>query len=109
MIYIAAAILIYALLTFVRSPKPRKVSAQATLVGLTDRDSGEQLQLTASLYSDESTDEWKAKVNALGEIKEARMFIHNERMLAHHADLKNRKEELERQIEEAGAKVHKIS
>lgn len=109
MIYIALSILVYALLIYSRQPKPRKVFAQATIAGLTDRDSGEQLQCTTTLYADESSDEWKAKINALGEVKEARMYIHNERMLAHHKDLEAKKEELERQIEEAGAKVHKIS
>lgn len=108
MIFIAIAIVIYGLLMYSKTPKPRKVFASVTTHGLTERDSQEIVQITSSLFDDESKDEWQKKINDICELREARLEFQNKRMLAHHAELKEKAESLEKQILDGGGKIAKL-
>jgi hypothetical protein len=65
--------------------RPKKSFAQINLAGITDQD-GEQMHLTATLFDDETVDQWQQKILKLCELREWRLKMQNARMLKVHED-----------------------
>jgi len=109
MIYIAISILIYAILISYKTPKSRRVFSSVSTQGLTERDSNEVIQLSASLFEDETDEQHQNKINRLCALREARLEFQNKRMLAYHKELKEGKQEdLEAKLAESGSNVKNI-
>lgn len=67
--------------------RPRRAFAQITVNGVTDQD-GESFILTGTLFEDESQGVWQQKINAMCEIRQARLKYLNELMAKLQADAK---------------------
>jgi len=85
-------ILLSALTKLLYHVRPKKAFAQVNLAGITDQD-GEQMHLTATIFEDESVDEWRHKILKLCELREWRLKMQNGRMLEVHAKAKETFEE----------------
>ena len=107
--FLALAILVATLVAaFVysrKNPNPRKVFASATAHGMTERDSGEIIQMSISLFEDETDDQHYEKIKRICDLRERRLQDQNMAMMKHHADLKERHAELEAQVKASGGKV----
>ena len=74
--------------------KPRVAFAQAVVAGQTEQ--SEQVQFTATLFVDETPEEWAAKLAKLYALREARLHEQNVRMIKlQEESIKKGKEALE--------------
>ncbi len=83
-----------------KSPKPRPGFAQIAIVGQTEQ--SETMQLTATLFDDESRDAWDHKLKTLFEMREARLKFQNERI---HMITEEVRKEKEAALAAAGVKI----
>ncbi len=70
--------------------KPRTAFAQVAIIGQTEQ--SETMQLTATLFADESDLVWDAKLKKLFELREARLKFQNERIQRITEEVKAEKE-----------------
>lgn len=82
--------------------KPRKSFAQVAIIGRTEE--GETVQLTVTLFDDETPGVWDQKLNTAYELREKRLKFQNERMLALHAEHRDSIAAKEALVKEAEAK-----
>lgn len=82
--------------------KPRLGFAQVTVVGNTEN--SEQMSLTATLFNDESPEEWKKKMEVIFKLREERLHFQNQRML----ELQAESIRLANEAKEAGSNVTPI-
>lgn len=116
MIVLAALILgsfIYASVRFDASVKekynikPRTAFAQVAVIGRTE--DAETMQITATLFHDEDSATWQAKLNKVFELREQRLEFQNNRLEHIRKDMELRRTEAEAALKEAGAKVTPIT
>lgn len=87
--------------------KPRHAFAQVAVIGRTE--DAETMQITATLFHDEDSATWKAKLNKVFEIREERLKFQNERLVELQKESEERRKEAELALKEAGLKVTPIS
>ncbi len=90
MLVLAAAIVLAAIIHSVSKSryhvKPRLAFAQAAVVGKTE--DSETVQLTTTLFEDETVEEWDEKMDKLYDLREKRLKHQNERMIEIQAEAK---------------------
>lgn len=86
--------------------KPRIALASVSVAGKTE--DSESMQMTATLFTDESSSDWQAKLDTLFKIRENRLEYQNQRIIELTRTAQERKEEAEKALAEVGAKVSQI-
>ncbi len=87
--------------------KPRLAFAQAAVVGKTE--DSETVQLTTTLFEDETADEWNDKLDKLYGLREKRLKQQNERMIELQAEAKRSFEETKAKRESGELPPMKLS
>lgn len=104
-ISIAFAAIYYAYSKSKYHVKPRALFAQVALIGRTE--DSETLQITVSLFQDETQAVWDDKLKKVFEMRESRLKFQNERMLEIAAEAKLKFKEIEETRLEAHAANNK--
>lgn len=105
---IGLAIVIAALSRGLWHIRPKKAFCQVTVVGVTDVD-GEQFQLTATLFEDESPAQRQKKIDDVCEIRSHRLKTLNEKMLQIQAQAKEEFKNIQaKRMEEHKSNVSEI-
>jgi len=101
---IGFSLIISQLLKLSHSIKPKRALAQLTVAGPTERGE-ETMQLTATIFEDDSIEQIDSKIKEICSIRERRVQFCNERMINITGDREEILNEAKKVVEESGLKV----
>lgn len=86
--------------------KPRIAFASVSVAGRTE--DSETMQMTATLFQDETAAECQAKLDRLFEMRETRLKFQNERLIKLQEEVQKSKDEAEKKLKDAGIDPPKL-